>query len=420
VRDPEGFYEEMATLGDVVTYSMLWYDFTALLHPDHVEEVLMADDGTFGKWGFEQFSGDFGADGLVATEGEQWRRQRTALQDAFTMDRIRTYAEEMPRYAAEAVADWDDGEEIRLERELSDLTLRVLANSLLNVDLSEGGEQVTRFAEVMNELGDARNLASFTPLWVPLPSNRRFRRRRDAVAAFIDDVVERRRGRAGEADDILSILLTAADEDGRGLDESEVEDNVMTFLMAGHETTSLALTYALLSVATHDDVHERLREEHRTVLDGDLPTFADVPQLTYTGRVVKEALRLYPPAYIMFRQAHEDVAVGGHRIPEESIITLPVRYIQTDEQWYDDPMAFRPDRWDGDLERENPDYAYYPFGGGPRHCIGMRFAMTELKTMLPAILQRVDLELLSDPDPDLSMGVTLRPDDPVRMQVSRR
>jgi cytochrome P450 len=156
------------------------------------------------------------------------------------------------------------------------------------------------------------------------------------------------------------------------------------------------------------------------VLDGTSPSLTDLDALTYTEQVIQETLRLYPPAFIVFREAREDVELGGYRVPEGTKLTLPQYHVHTDKRWYDDPERFEPERWTDGFEESLPDYAYFPFGGGPRHCIGMRFAMLELKTVLPTVIQQVDFELLSDPDPELSMATTLRPVDDIRVRIRKR
>jgi cytochrome P450 len=419
-RDPRGFYQEMSEYGDVVGYSIPRLEFVALLHPDHIERVLVTDNERFGKYDFEDFGGEFANEGLLLTEGEQWRRQRTAIQGAFTMDRIQGYADAMARYAEEMAAGWDDGEEIALNRAFSTLTLRILAHSLFDVDLEERAGVVEAFAETLADRGDVQNLSTFLPMWVPTPGNRRYQRRLETFRSFVEDLIEERRGAEDDHDDLLSLLLTAGDDDGAGMSDVEVRDQMTTFLFAGHETTSLALTYAFLELAKRDDVRERLDAEHEAVLGGGRPGLTDLPDLAYTDRVVDETLRLYPPAFIIFREAREDVDIGGHRVPEGTKLSLPQFHVHTDDRWYDDPFQFRPDRWADGLEDRIPDYAYFPFGGGPRHCIGMRFATMELKTVLPAVAQAVDLELLSDPDPAFNWGTTLRPAEDVRVRVQRR
>jgi cytochrome P450 len=419
-RDPRGFYDELATYGDVVGYRLPRLEFVALLHPDPIERVLLTDHGSFDKYGFEEFGGEFASEGLLLSEGEQWHRQRTAVQNAFTLDRIERYADAMVRYTEELVESWDDGEEVALNRAFSRLTLRILAHSLFDIDLDERAAVVDRFAQVVNERGDVRNLSTFLPMWVPTPSNRRYDRTLEAFRSFVEGLIDERRGRAGEYDDLLSILLTAEDDEGRGMSETEVRDQMTTFLFAGHETTALALTYAFLEIAKRDDVAGDLDAEYEDVLGGEPPGVRDVPELDATDRVVDETLRLYPPAYIFFREAAEDVELGGYRVPAGTKLSVPPFYVHTDDRWYDDPFEFRPDRWDGDLAEQIPDYAYFPFGGGPRHCIGMRFATMELKSVIPTVAQNVAFDLLSEADPDFAWGTTLRPSEDVRVRVSKR
>jgi cytochrome P450 len=419
-RDAWGFYAELAEYGDVVAYSALGNDFTALLHPDYVEQVLLTDHDQYGKWGFESIGSDFGAEGLVQTEGEQWRRQRTIVQDAFTMERIREYADTMGADVRAAVDNWDDGEEIALDERFSRLTLRILTRSLFDMDLEGGAGQVAELTEVVEARTDINSLTAMAPLWLPLPSNRRFKRVQSEFESFVEALIEQRRGSAEEYDDLLSLLLAGTDESGQGMTDVEIRDQMSTFLFAGHETTSLALTYACMELATRPALCERLRSEYEECIDGRTPSFEELLRLTETERVIKETLRLYPPAYIIFREAGDDVAVGDYRVPAGTKLTLPQFWIHRDERFYDDPEQFRPDRWTEDFEDDLHDYAYFPFGGGPRHCIGMRFAMLELKTALATILPAVAFELISDPDPAFSFGVTLRPREPVRVRVEKR
>jgi cytochrome P450 len=420
VRDPRAFYEEMSRYGDVVSYSIPRLEFCTVLHPDLIERVLLTDHGRFGKYGFEDLGGEFASQGLLLTEGEQWRRQRTTIQNAFTMDRIQGYGDAIADYTDRMVDGWDDGETVSINREFSRLTLQVLAHSLFDIDLGAEADLVREFAETVNDRGSLDGVSAFLPMWVPTPENRRYKRVLAEFRDFVERLIDERRGRADEYDDILSLLLTAEDDEGNRMSETELRDQMATFLFAGHETTSLALTFTLLEVANHDDIRDRLDDEYADVLDGAAPDPTQVPRLDYTDRVVQEALRLYPPAFIIFREAREDVELGGYRVPEGTKITLPQFHVHTDERWYDDPMTFDPDRWTDGLEEELPDYAYFPFGGGPRHCIGMRFAMLELKTVLPTLLQRVEFDLRSDPDPELDMAVTMRPAEDVRMRVRKR
>ncbi len=417
-RDTFGFYDELAEHGDVVRYHVAGQRFVTLLHPDHVERVLLGEPERFDKWSAQEFGVELAPDGLLFAEGEQWRRQRTSMQDAFTRERIESYTDAMVTYAEQTARGWAAGETVEVDRAFSRLTLRILAQSLFDLDIGDDEGVVTRAADALNERADTRNIQAFLPQWVPTPLNRRFDRAMTDIESLVRDLIAERRVDPGEYDDLLAVLLEAEDETGRRLDEPELVDNMVTFLFAGHDTTSLALTYTFLLLSTHPEERERLDDEHERVLNGDPPSLADLGELDYTEAVVKEALRLYPPAYVLFRESAADVEIGGYQIPAGTKITLPQFRLHTDPRFWDDPEAFRPERWLEDGNR--PDYAYFPFGGGPRHCIGMRFAMMELKHIVPMIAQRVAFDLQSDPDPALAAGVTLRPRNPIEMRVRHR
>lgn len=419
-RDPREFYEEMSEYGDVVSYRLPRMKFCTVLHPNLIERVLMDDYERYTKWGFEDFGGEFAPEGLLLTDGDQWRRQRTTIQNAFTVERIRSYGDTIAQCATEMVTDWDDGEEIALNRAFSRLTLDVLTRSLFDLELSEEADLVTEFAETLNDRGSIDGVATFLPMWVPTPENRRYKRVLTEFRSFIQQLIDERRGRADEYNDLLSLLLTAEDDDGNSMSETEIRDQMVTFLFAGHETTSLALTYTFLELAQKQSVRERLDTEYDAVLGDNVPTLTQLDDLTYTEQVIQESLRLYPPAFIMFRKAAEDTELGGYRIPEGTRLTLPQFHVHTDERWYEAPETFNPDRWTEAFQESLPDYAYFPFGGGPRHCIGMRFALLELKLVLPTVARSVEFELLSDPDPELDMATTLRPAEDIRVKVSKR
>lgn len=430
VREPFAFLDDLGSYGDVVRYRNAGNEVTALLHPSHVQRALVEEPDRFERYLFADQGIDFAPEGILFTDRDRWADQRGAIQPAFTMDRIRSYGETMARYAEETADGWTDGDEIAVNRAFSSLTLRILAKTLFDVeaDPDRDDEPIVRAARLINERSDPRSLTMLVPDWLPTPANRRYRRGIAAYRDRVDELIEHRRERveAGRetddrpGDDLLSILLGASGTDGASLSETEVRDNLLTFAFAGHETTSLALTYAVLLLSQHDRVRDRLDEELDEVLDGSRPTLEDVPRLEYVDRVLTEAMRLYPPVYMLFRKATEDAVVGGYEVPAGSIVTLPQYVIHRDDRFYDDPQAFRPDRWTDEFEDQLPEYAYFPFGGGPRHCIGMRFAMLEMKLVLATIARRFEFDLLSDPEPDLAPGATLQPKADVRVRIGER
>ncbi|MFD1646272.1 cytochrome P450 [Haloarchaeobius litoreus] len=420
--DPHAFYDELASYGDVVGYSVARQRMTTVLHPDLVEQVLVTDSDSYGKWDLSDFGTQFAPDGLLFTEGEQWREQRTQAQPAFQLDRVRGYGDAMAGYARELVDGFDDGETIAANERFSALTMRILADSLfdLDVDGSEAGAAITRAAEALNERADPDGITTFVPTWVPMPSNRRYKRAMEAFEETVDGLIaERRAADTDEHDDLLAMLMRAGD-DGQGMSDAELRDTMLTFLFAGHETTALALTYTTYLLAEHPDVADRLRREVDDAVDGDTPDTFDVFGLDYLDRVCSESMRLYPPAYVVFREAREDVELGGYELPADTKLTLPQFHIHHDERWFDAPGEFRPDRWTDEFEAQLPEYAYFPFGGGPRHCIGMRFATLELKLVLATLVRDCRFDYLGDEPPEPKMGATYQPREDVRLRVTKR
>ncbi|UPV74617.1 cytochrome P450 [Halorussus limi] len=431
-RDPFGFYDRLDERGDAVRYEVARQEFCTVFEPEHVERILVEENEKFVKAEmFQEAAAGFAEQGLLLTEGEVWRDQRVRIQPAFTPEKIRSYTDAMVTYAEQLGDRLADGEVVDVEDAMSELTLKILAKSLFDVDVDDRREVVREAAAALNARGDASGASAFLPDWVPTPKNRRFERAMADFEAMVDDLIaERRRDGSADADDadspddLLSILLTAEGPDGTTMDDAVVRDQMVTFLFAGHETTALALTYAWHLLGRNPDKLDRLRAEIDAELGDRRATMADLPALDYTGRVVDEALRLHPPAYVLFREPTEDVQLGPYRVREGTAMTVPVFKIHRDGRFYDAPDEFRPERWDSEARSasnsDRPEYAYFPFGGGPRHCIGMRFALAELKLVLATLAREVAFDPTYDGDPDLSMAATMRPDQPMEMRVRKR
>jgi cytochrome P450 len=409
-RDPFGFYEQAEELGDLVRAEVMGETFYYVHHPEDVKRVLVdRSDGVEKPDFFDRTSREVAPTGVFFTDGEQWRRQRTALQPAFYREHIDRYAPTMVD-CTRAVADgWQDGGRIDGD-DMRSLTLRMFTRTMFGIDDPDGRRVVAEATDAVNDKFET-GLNGFIPTWVPTPTNRRYRRRIDALDDVVDSLLARDDGIGGDdaTPDLLSVLQ-ATD----ALSETEIRDQLVTFLFAGHETTSLALLYAWVMLDRHPEVRERL---HREVdaLDGD-PTTDDLDSLPVTDRVIRETLRLYPPVYVTFRQTTEPLELRDGTVPAGATLLLPQYFIHRDERFWDDPETFDPDRWP-----EGPDHehAYFPFGGGPRHCIGMRFARTELKLAIPTIARRWRLRSRTD-ELDFRMATTLRPADPIEFDLERR
>jgi cytochrome P450 len=419
-----GFFDELATYGDVVHCEFPRIDAVAVFHPDHIGDVLLGQ-GTYERWNFDELKElldyEIAPRGLTFTRGEEWKQQRHFLQPMFGLDRLEGFSSAMVAATERLVDEWDDGEEIVVNEEFSRLTLSILTNSLFDFDLGERREIITDAAgelQAMADMSGAGAVEMLLPSWVPTHRGRRYTRAMDAFDATVDTLIEERRANPGQYDDLLTMMLETEDDHEYSMSDEEIHDHLITFLIAGHETTAMALTFTWLLLATNPDDRNRLETEVTTVLDGP-PTADDLDDLSVTERVAKEAMRLYPPAGMLFREVTEDTALGGYHIPEGTKILLPQFTVHSDDRWFDAPDQFRPERFTPERSDERPDFAYFPFGGGPHQCIGMHFAMMELKHIIPIIARRVDFELLSSPQPEINMELTLQPSEDVRMRVHK-
>ncbi|MGB9954417.1 cytochrome P450 [Haloarcula marismortui] len=423
LRDPLGFYDRAgAHEADVVGYSVAGTTGCFVCHPDLVEQVLVTDADAYEKGQLLQDTlGQFIGEGLFLLEGEEWQRQRTALQPAFYRERIAAYGDTMTAFADRTATGWRDGQRIDVRPHMQSLTLNILGKTLLDVDIETTADALEPLLDALRERLDPRSLSAYLPLWVPTGTNRAVNRSLAEFQSTLDDVIaarQREADRAREArDDVLSLLLSL---DEATMDRERLGHQLLTFLVAGHDTTALTLTYAWFLLANNPDCQRRLHEELDATLGDRQPTPEDLFDLPYLDAVVNEVLRLYPPAFTVFRQPTEPVTLGGYELSTDAQLTLPQWLVHRDDRWYDAPDAFRPERWNDDLEASLPDYAYYPFGGGPRHCIGMRFARMEAKLALATIAQQYAVEAVTEPPLSLAMQITLSPAEPVEVRLRER
>lgn len=256
------------------------------------------------------------------------------------------------------------------------------------------------------------------PDWVPTPTNVRYRRALTRLDDVVADIISQRRRADEDAGDVVSMLLSARDESGERMSDETIRDEVLTLLLAGHETTAQALTFTFHLLARHPEIEQKLLAELDAVLDGEPPTMGDLPDLEYTEWVVTEAMRLYPPVWALVREPLADDEIAGYPIPAGATVGMYQWVIHRDPRQYEDPNAFVPERWADDGDRH--PFAYFPFGGGPRRCIGDRFAMLEARLLVATIVQQVHLELVSGSAVSLSPAITLRPGGDVEMRVHSR
>jgi cytochrome P450 len=424
-RDQLGFYAWCARkYGDVVPVRLGPSPGLLIYHPDAIEEVLVARNRDFIKSRGIRLMRAFLGDGLFTAESDLWLRQRRLMQPAFHRQRVAAYGETMAAYAARRAADWHDGAVLDIHEEMMGVTRAIVAKTLFDAEVSEEARAVSDASEVVMEYFGKRLgslLAQLLPLWLPTPENIRLR----GAIRRLDDVVYRmiadRRGSPNDRGDLLSILLQAQDaDDGSRMTDRQVRDEVMTLFLAGHETTAVALSWTWYLLAQNPDADLRLAAELSAVLNGRPPTVADLPALRYTEMVVTESMRLYPPAYGLGREATRATEVAGHLVPAKGIVIMPTWVVQRDARWFDEPETFRPERWADDAARRLPRFAYFPFGGGPRQCIGNTFATMETILILATIAQRFRLALVPGQRVTATPYITLRPEPGIRMRVERR
>jgi cytochrome P450 len=423
MRDPLRFLQRMRdTHGDIVRVAIGPVQMALISHPDLVEDVLVTQNRRWVKDRFLRVLRPVLGDGLLMSEGDFWRRQRRLAQPAFHRDRIAAYGDIMVDHASRLAAQWRDGEVRDVHKDMMRMTLEIVAEALFGAQVGQHADDVADAIDaVLAVVSDPLEL--FLPFLrrVPTPKRRRFRRAVAKLDAIIYGVVHKRRASgAPETGDLLSMLLHARDEDGSRMSDQQLRDECMTLFLAGHETTAINLSWTWVLLSQHPEVEARLARELRDVL-GDRPaSFADLPNLRYTAHVIAESLRLYPPAWSMGREAREDVDLGGYHVPRGGQVWFCPWAIQRDARWFDEPDAFRPERWEGDLAKRLHRYAYFPFGGGPRFCIGQSFAQMEAVLLLATLARAFHAQGLPDAPVVPFPSVTLRPRDGVQMRLTRR
>ncbi|RAW45297.1 cytochrome P450 [Halorubrum sp. 48-1-W] len=442
--DPFTFMRACAdSYGDVVRFDLGPRETYLLTNPDDIERVLVAEAERYRKPRFgDDAMGRLLGEGLLLSEGETWRRQRTLANPSFHSRRIGALAGTMVEHTESQLAEWEPDEVVDVQLEIARLTVRIIVSAMFGANVTE--EEVRTVQEKLEPLGarfepDPRRF--LIPNWVPTRENREFAAAVDTLESVIDGIVDRRRGTErdptvdpagsegvavggppGDADvdvpmDLLSVLLRARDR-GEQTDEN-LRDEMVTMLLAGHDTTALALTYTFYLLSKHPTARERVEREAEAATADGPPDAADARDMTYTDRVLSESMRLYPPVYTLFREPKLDVKIDGYRIPEGSALMCSQWVVHRSSRWYDDPDSFDPDRWKPERRSRRPRFAYFPFGGGPRHCIGKAFSLLEAKLILACVCSRYELEY-EGPDLSLRGSLTMHPDHPVPMRIREK
>jgi cytochrome P450 len=425
-KNPLGFLEKLRREhGDVVGFSIT-SPFVLVSHPDDIEHVLLETGKTFHK-GYQR---GFAlprvlGNGLVTSEGDFWRKQRKLAQPAFHAKQISSYADIMVEATLDMLRTWQPNQSLDVHHEMMLLTQRIVLKTLFNVDVGlEVNETSKALDTVLIEMErDFTGVEAFLPGFIPTPSRQRLVKALETLNNLLHGIIVQRRQNPGEHHDLLGMLMDARDDDDNGMSDQQLRDELMTLYLAGHETTSNTLSWTWVLLSQHVNVRTKLDAELEKVLGGRNPTLEDLRSLVYTNAVIKEAMRYYPPVWSLSRVASVDTEIGGYAIPKGTEIFLSQWVTHRDERWFENPLEFKPERWlEGPepLEKRIPKYAYFPFGGGPRICIGNSFSMMESVLLLAEIAQAYRIHVLEPEAIKFDTGATLRPKNGLPAKLEAR
>lgn len=401
--------------GDVVGLQLGGIHSWLIGAPELIEAVMVTHNKCFEKDSFAKDLQRVLGQGLLTSEGDHWRRQRRLAQPAFHRERIASFASTMVEAAERECARWWPGQVRDVHVDMMHVTLDIVARTLFDTDVGEAADEIGHIVEsVMDRYADWRYAALPVLDRLPTKKHRDFANNLKRLDELIYEII----GRPSKGgSDFVSMLRAARDEDGSAMSEKQLRDEVVTLILAGHETTALALSWTWLLLSRHPIVALRLHDELTQVLGGRSPTIDDIPNLKLTSNIIHESLRLYPPAWSTGRLAIAPCDLGEYRVEPGQQLWIPIWAVHRDPRFYSHPEVFDPDRWSGDLMKTLPKFAYMPFGGGPRLCIGQGFAMIEAVLLLATFAQRFKIEVLPEHPIDYVASVTMRPKYGIRAEV---
>jgi len=403
--------------GDVVRFRLLFWPAYVLYHPDHVKQVLQENHRNYNKDFFiMKVTRQIFGNNLFTSDGASWLRQRRLMQPSFHHKRLAGFGRLMSEGTVAMLERWQrtapSDAPLDIPLEMMRLTLRIAGLTLFSLDLSDEVDLVGHTFTTLGPLISRYTTLPFPPLWVPTPRNRRLLAGLNTLNTVVYAIIEERRKQPvdTQATDLLGMLLSARDEEtGEGMSDQQLRDEVLTLLLAGHETTATALAWTWYLLSQHPEVERRLHTELETVLAGRKPSVEDLDALPYTRMVIQEAMRLYPPAFGFTRFAIASDEMGGYPIVAKSVMFLSAYCTHRHPAFWEEPEVFDPERFTPERSAGRPRFAYFPFGGGPRQCIGNNFAMMEAQLVLATVAQRYSLRLVPGHPVELQVLPTLRP-----------
>jgi cytochrome P450 len=423
-RGPLQFFHDLADqYGDISYFKFGPQEAFFINHPDLIKEVLVTNNHHFVKGLVLQRAKRLLGEGLLTSEKDFHRRQRRLSQPAFHRQRIANYADTMTEYALRATEQWHDGETRDVSQDMMRLTLAIVGKTLFDADVESDATDVGEAMAVLMELFDMLRLPFYDILKrLPLPQLRRFDTAKAKLDSIIYRLIEDRRRSGKDQGDLLSMLLLAQDVEGDGgqMSDAQVRDEAITIFLAGHETTANAMTWTWYLLSQYPEVETALHDELREVLGSRAPSFNDVPQLKYTEMVLAESMRLYPPVWALGRLADKTSQLRGFTVPRKALVIMSQHVMHRDSRYFPDPLRFDPARWQPAERDARPQFSYFPFGGGPRRCIGEGFAWLEGILLLATIAHRWRLRLAPNHRVALKPLITLRPKYGMKMILERR
>jgi cytochrome P450 len=389
--------------------------------PEDLREILITnakhihkdDDYTHPQTGLARFLGT----GLLTSEGEFWKRQRKLMSPAFHAQRVSAYADTMVRYSEELMNTWRDDEMRNMAHDMMNLTMNIIAYTLFT---STNADDRKRVGQAVNVMQNMFSDGGMFPLWFPTRARIRAKRAERDLDEIVYGIIAERRADLHDTGDLLSMLLLTEGDNGERMTDKEVRDEIATLYLAGHETTANTLNWTFYLLSEHPDIEKRMHDELDSVLAGRTPTLADLPRLRYTEQVIKEALRLYPPAWIFSREAMVDLKIGGYDVPAGSILEIVTYFVHRNPEVWANPLEFDPDRFSEANAEKIDKWAYIPFGGGQRVCIGQSFAMLEAHLILATIASRYQLRLKAGHVVKPFASITLNPKGGLPMTIHKR
>jgi len=423
-RNPLRFLEGVARHGDVARFRLGPVFVYLVNDPDLIRSVLVTRADAYHKGRALERARRLLGQGLLTSEGALHLRQRRLMQPAFHRERIAGYGETMVRYAGRAAERWKAGETIDVHKEMVALTLAIVGTTLFDADVEEEADEIGKALTEALELFQRLLMVPYGEFLekLPIPSTLRFRSARRRLDATIARLIAERRRNPRDRKDLLTLLLLAQDTegDGGGMTDTQLRDEAMTIFLAGHETTANAMAWTWHLLSQNPEAEGRLHEELDRVFEGRAPGVADLPRLRYTEMVLSESMRLFPPAWILGRRAIVDHELGGYRIPAGSIVLLSQWITHRDARYFPDPLRFDPQRFTAEAQAARPRFSYFPFGGGPRVCIGEGFAWMEGVLVLATIARRWRFLPVDGIPVTPAAMITLRPKSGLPMRIEAR